>query len=241
MNLILLSYNVWFNKATDKLGQILNFHHPDIICLQEIETNENNFKKVEEHGYKLADYSNSFIKFGRIFGLATFYNPKTIIFNDSKTIFLQKSIYEVLLTLLRIFRGGNKPRTVLKTHFQCIAAKKKLIVFNNHLSMHGTNSIRIKQLENVLRDAATYKTPIIVSGDLNYPYGRKRFESLMQKYHFFEATNRIVYTYEMVFLRFFVFRAKNDYVLYRNLQSGQSEKISVQFSDHSPIITKFAF
>ena len=235
----LMTYNTCFNQAVERLTKLLKIHSPDILCFQEIETTEKNLQIITNYGYTLADYSNSFIKFGKIYGLATFYNPKTIAFNNSKTIFLQKSIYEALLTLLRIFRGGNKPRTVLKTNFQHITTKKKLIVFNTHLSLHGTNSIRIKQLENVLQDAAIFKTPTIVSGDFNYSYGRKKFESLMHKYHFSEATNHITYTFEWIFLRFFSFRSKNDYVLYRNFQSGQSKKISVGFSDQFPIISRF--
>ena len=79
MNLSLLTYNTLFNNAVGKLDEVVNIYHPDIICLQEALTGEKSIKKIEKWGYKLADYSNSFVKFGKIFGVITFYNPKALI------------------------------------------------------------------------------------------------------------------------------------------------------------------
>ena len=83
MTFSVLTYNTLFNRAVNKLDIIVSQLHPDILCLQEVETEEKNLKKIENLGYRLADYSNSFIKFGKIYGVATFYNPNKLSFRQS--------------------------------------------------------------------------------------------------------------------------------------------------------------
>lgn len=82
MDFSLLTYNTLYGDAVVGLKKICDSQHPDIICLQEIATTNQTFGKIEQLGYKLADYSNAFIKFGRIYGVATFYNPEKFSFHE---------------------------------------------------------------------------------------------------------------------------------------------------------------
>ena len=255
MDFSLLTYNTLFSDAVVGLKKICDAQHPDIICLQEVDTTDQTFKKIEQLGYQLADYSNAFIKNGRIFGVATFYNTEKFTFLDSKVIFLQKGIMEIIAYLLRIFKTGNKPRTVLKTDFICKKTKKEIAVYNIHLSPYGTNSIRLKQIHTTLADVKLVDTerPTILTGDFNYPYGRKKLESLMQEYGMKEATNTIFFTSEgalthytfieriiasIVFI-FFHHRLKLDYIFYKNCKSLFAKKVDVQYSDHYPVFAVF--
>jgi len=251
----LMTYNTCFNQAVDKLTQLLEKQHPDILCLQEIETTEQNLKTICAYGYTLADYSNSFIKFGKIYGLATFYKNDTFKMSKSNVIFLRRSIFEFITSISRFFRGKNQSRTVLKTKLFNSINKKIIIFYNIHLSVHGTNSIRLKQITQVLKTTTPYNTqPLIVTGDFNYPYGRKKLEEITKSYNLKEATNNIPFTfttmknssYNWFFLlcdKFANFigmkNYKLDYIFYKNIKCLGSEKIDVGFSDHFPIISRF--
>lgn len=255
MDFSLLTYNTLFSDAVVGLKKICDAQHPDIICLQEVDTTDKTFKKVEQLGYKLADYSNAFIKNGHIYGVATFYNPTKFEFLDSKVIFLQKGIMEIIAYLLRIFKTGNKPRTVLKTDFICKKIGKEIAVYNIHLSPYGTNSIRLKQIHTTLADVKLVDTdrPTILTGDFNYPYGRKKLEALMGEYDMKEATNTIFFTTEgslkhysfiekilgSIVFKFFKHKLKLDYIFYKNCISLFAKKVDVQYSDHYPVFAVF--
>ncbi len=237
MTISLLTYNVLFNSAFTAFNQAITTYRPDIICLQEIETDEENLKKMETHGYKLADYSNSFIKFGKVFGLATFYNPETLEFVDSTSLNLPRSYYEFFLVLLR---GGNTPRTVLKTEFIVKKTGKPLTVYNLHLTAWATHGIRVKQIKKTLADLEiNTDRAIIIAGDFNYPFMRRQFEELIVQYSLAEATHNLYTTFEGKWFKFLPMKLKLDYILYKNLQLVSTEKMMSRESDHFPILSSF--
>ena len=237
MQLKLLTYNLFFNKALEKIDEVVTSQKPDIVLLQEFQTSSVGFTPIEKLGYKLANYSNSFLKHGTTFGVATFYNPGKLVVRKSYSIDLPRSIYELFLIL---FYGGNKPRTVLKTDFELKTSKKKFTVYNIHLSWFNTNSLRIKQLKEVFKTIGTDGSPILVGGDFNYPYGRRKFELFIKEYNLHEATNTILYTFEKRFLKFIKLRWKLDYILYHNIDTITTSRINITNSDHYPIISEFA-
>lgn len=237
MTISILTYNVLFNSAVSSFENILNFCRPDIVCLQEIETDEANLRLIEKHGYKLADFSNSFIKFGKVFGLATFYNPDTLEYKDSASLTLPRSYYEFFLVLLR---GGNNPRTVLKTEFATKKTGKKITNYNLHLSAWGTNGIRVKQIRTTLEDLHIDKqSAIIIAGDFNYPYQRKKFQELIEEYSLSEATTNMYTTFEGKWFEIFPMKLKLDYILFKNIQLIKTEKVPFRDSDHFPILSEF--
>ena len=236
MQISIMTYNLLFHEAFSGIKTLLETYKPDIACFQEMETDEKDFEELEEIGYKLADYSNSFIRAGKVYCVATFYKAEKIIVKESECITLPRSFYEVLLFLLR---GNHEPRTVLKADF-LFENNKVLTQYNLHLTALATNRARAKQLVHTLEDLKlNNKEHVIISGDYNYPYGRKKFEELIQQYQLEEATNTVDFTFQRKFLKLFSVKLKDDYVLYKNIKLIETKKIDVPYSDHYPILSTF--
>ncbi len=253
MQFTVLTYNTLLNDAQKELRSIFHFYKPDIVCLQEVDTSPDNIKSIERLGYFLADYSNGFIKFGKVFGVVTFYKKTRFAFVSSKSITLPRGLGEAIAFVLRVFKTQKKDRTVLKTIFKTFDGNQ-VVVYNIHLSAHGTNGIRIKQLEKTLKDIhIDTKKPTILVGDFNYPIGRKKLEELMQVNGFAEATAAIPFTYdgklihyaflEKILMRIiqFVFGKlyKLDYCFFKNCNVISAFKINAYYSDHFPILVRF--
>ena len=258
MTFSLLTYNVLYNKAFTQLENILSEHQPDIVCLQEVETSERNLTRLYKFGYTLADYSNSFIKVGKIYGIATYFNSHRLKLVQSDSYILPRSLYEMFSAIIRMLRRKDKPRTILRTDFKLEKSSKTVAIYNVHLTLFGINRTRTKQLEIILNHGLKdLKLPVVITGDFNYfPYRRKRLEKLMSLHGFKEATRNINYSVRFPdrkfakyswFQEFFVFfirkyfnnKLKPDYTFFKNLKVNKTERIDVQFSDHYPIICNF--
>ncbi len=259
MNLSLLTYNTLFNNGVNKLGEVIDSYHPDIICLQEALTDDKSVQKIEKFGYKMADYSNSFVKFGKIFGVITFYNPKGLEYNDSFKLDLGINLGDFFFNILRIVLGYNQPKTVLETNFTHKLTKKKICICNVHLYVVGSNELRVKHINQALKSIhLSIKAPLIIVGDFNYfPYKRMRLEKMMAKFGLLEATANIRQTIKFSgngkFEKFNLFQRltlpfinmlvakqiKTDYSFYRGLKLIKTERIESHSSDHYPIISIF--
>ncbi|MBI2051374.1 endonuclease/exonuclease/phosphatase family protein [Candidatus Roizmanbacteria bacterium] len=237
MKFSLLTYNLLLNRATGELKEIISAHKPDLLCFQEINTDLSNLREIENHGYRLADFSNSFMRQGRVFGVATFYNPRVFSLSQTFSFDLPNSLYQIIMFILH---NKKNPRTVLKTEFVAKKNGKKVTTYNIHLTPFATNSFRIKQIKNTLQDLhLARKSPVVIAGDFNFPYGRKKFEEIIRVYDLKEATNNVMFTLERKVLKFFSIKLKLDYILYKNMSAHKNEVIHVKHSDHFPILTKF--
>jgi len=101
MDFSLLTYNLLYNKAHQHVDKIVDKYKPDIFCLQEIQNSKKRLKILEENGYKLAEFSSSFKKFGKIYGVATYYNKDKFKLLNSEIILLPRGVYESFLLLLK--------------------------------------------------------------------------------------------------------------------------------------------
>ena len=237
MKFSLITYNLRYNKAINEVGQIIKKYEPDILCFQEIATDEPNLQILQNTGFKIADYSNSFIRRGKIYGVTTFYNTDKFKLINSNSFNLPTNLYQIVSFFLY---GNKKPRTVLKNEF-ISKNRKKVIIYNIHLTPIATNQLRIKQINNTFGYLdLTNNNSVIIAGDFNYPYGRKRFEQEIGNFKLKEATNNINFTLERKILKRISVKLKLDYVLYKNLRLLSNEKILNYKSDHFPIISTFS-
>jgi len=257
MKLNLLTYNILYNRAFPQLPPILKQYQPDIVCLQEIDTKEENLKELEKLGYKLADYANCFFDFGKVWGVATYYNQEKFEFISSRPIPLINGVYEVFKIITRLFRNKGLRRTILKTDFQIKSINKNITIYNLHLSAVGLNNLRLKQLNMIDFDDFDQKGSIIITGDFNFPIERKKLEKIMNKYQLEEATNKLYYTlkfpsnpakhsfgfiyrfFSRFIRKFWSDEAKLDYIFYRGLKNLSTKRVNVNYSDHFPIISQF--
>jgi len=95
MDFTVLSYNTLFGNGQNGLKIIFEKYHPDIVCLQEVNTSESSLQEITKLGYTLADYSNAFIKFNQIYGVATFFNSETFNITSSNSISLPTGFFDV--------------------------------------------------------------------------------------------------------------------------------------------------
>jgi endonuclease/exonuclease/phosphatase family metal-dependent hydrolase len=263
MNFSLLTYNTFFNNGVNELKKIISYYSPDFICLQEFLIDQSNIKNIEKCGYKIADYNNSFIKLGKIYGVATFYNKEKFKLVENGFFDLSKNVSEYFFNAIKIFFDSkNQPRTVLKTDFIEKKSKEKLSIINLHFFVIATNQARISSLKKILeRINLLNKEKMIICGDFNYyPYQRKKLENLMKKYHFKEATKNISLTINPIkesstifknylpiqkfilvpiFKKFFSKTLKIDYIFYRRLKNIKTLRLENHYSDHYPIISYF--
>lgn len=260
MNLSLLTYNTLFNKAFKQLDKIIKEHSPDILCLQEVDISTNNLKGLEKYGYQLADYSGTFIKFGKAFGVATYFNPKKFKFVNSDSLKIGSNLLELLFMIPQFILRINKPKTFLRTDFVSKIDNKKITICNSHLIVAAPNSVRVFHIDKALGSLnINSKIPLIITGDFNYvPYQRKKLDNIMKKYYLIEATKNIRQTVDFSphgkkenfsFLQGFLARninhffgnqMKYDYIYYRGIKLTKTERIEVRFSDHYPIISTFS-
>jgi len=256
MDFSVLTYNTLFGNGQNALKKIFEKYKPDIVCLQEINTSKSSLKEVEKLGYTLADYSNAFIKFNQIYGVATFYNPHIFKVTFSNSISLPTGFFDILVYIVRIFKLGKKTRTVLESQFLHNKTENKVIITNVHFSPFGTNNIRLKQLRKTIKEIASYDNkPTIIAGDFNYAYGRKKLEECMYEFGFKEATNTIFSTVQgkisgqnfieklgsYIINKLFRDKWKMDYMFYKNCSVISSETLHSTFSDHLPILSRFKF
>lgn len=238
MHFSLLTYNLKLNKAASTVKELLSRYHPDIICLQEIGTDDSNLKTIENLRYILAGYSNSFMRRGKVYGVTTFFDSKVFSMIGSNSFNLPTNLYQLVAFVLH---GNKNPRTVFKSGFVHKKTGKEISVYNIHLSPFATNQLRTRQIKNTLGDMSLdNKNAVIIAGDFNYPYGRKRFEDLISEYKLKEATNNISFTLEKKIIRNFSLKLKLDYILYKKLKLESNNKIKdVNKSDHFPILSIF--
>jgi endonuclease/exonuclease/phosphatase family metal-dependent hydrolase len=255
MSFSLFTYNTLFNNAADKIGPVLKEYKPDVVCLQEIDTNEANLKIVEKMGYKLADYGNSFIKFRKFFGVATYYNPKKFDHVESTVLYLGSNIIEIAFTILQVILGYKKPKTFLMTELRDKKTRKIITICNIHLYVVGSNALRIRHVKQALGLIKT-SNPLVLTGDFNYfPYQRRALENFMTKHGLTEATKNISQTIKFssnALKTYSLFQKlslklvggvlnnlKIDYIFFRRLKLLKTQRIEVDFSDHFPIVSSF--
>jgi endonuclease/exonuclease/phosphatase family metal-dependent hydrolase len=255
MKFSILTYNLLLNDATKGVKDLVATYNPDIACFQEIDTNNHIFGSIESPTFQLADFSNTVIKFGHVYGVATFYNPQKYEYIHSSIIPLPQGVFEIINNVFSFLRNNSKQRAVLHTEFRSLETGKKIVVYNVHLSAAGTNSIRLKQLRITLNDINhDSQESIIMLGDFNYVFGRRKLEEATQEYNFREATDKIDFTLDRrlthySFIEKLVFKTfrklygndmKNDYVFYKNCEHIETKKIDIRLSDHFPLISEFS-
>ena len=232
-----LTYNLLYGKAFPHLEKIITKNFPDIIGVQEIEERQvKNFplNKSINFAYELAASSHSFNKFGKNYNIATFYNKKTLKFSSFNYLNLPRNIYEKILYFLK---KSPFPRSFISSYF--LKDSTKFLHINLHLSPWSTDGAKVRQIKKIFESISSLSLPIIITGDFNFPYGKKRFELLLKEYNLKEATKNLSFTEESKILKIIPVRLKLDYILYRGMKLIKTTRLEKNSSDHYPILAEF--
>lgn len=256
MRIKLMTYNLLLHNASKELASIITSYAPDVLCLQEVlRDKKDELLKLIPSRYCVAGYSNSFIKFGKIYGVVTLYNKNRFKLVNSINNRIPHTLYDWFRFFKNIFKQSIK-REYFQTTFLILSSKKKFSIFNIHLTAEASNEGRINQLKDILKHTNKIKNPIIIAGDFNYiPYRRKRLELLLNSYKFKEATRKINFTFfakkNLFFYGFFLklltkivskfitLRYKIDYIFYRQMRLIDCQRLDSKISDHYPILATF--
>ena len=229
-----LSYNLLFNKALNHLIYILKNYSPDLVGLQEIYLDEEIIKILEKLQYKIGARAISFTKFGKKYSILTLYKTTHLALSKFNYLNLPRNIYEKALYFLK---KSPFPRSFTTSYFSTTSTN--LLHLNVHLSPWSTDGGKVKQIKMLFDSVKNATLPTIITGDFNFPYGRRRFEYLLKQYNLKEATANLTFTQEAKLLRLIPIRLKLDYILYRNLKHIKTQRLPKNSSDHYPILTEF--
>lgn len=234
MKISLISYNLYFNKGILDIPYLIGKYNPDILCFQENLENQKIETLMAKKNYSLAKRQPSFLKHKKEYFISTFYNKNKLKLLNSSYLQLPRSWYEKILKLLN---KKQFPRNYIISIFK--TKKQEFAVYNVHLSPWAADIEKANQLKKILESSYEEELPTIITGDFNYPYGRKRFEYIIRSNNLSEATKNIIYTYENKYFGFIPVRMKVDYVLYKNIKKINSFRLEKLNSDHFPILTEF--
>ncbi len=230
----ILTYNLFFHKGEGDIQNIIDKYQPDVICLQEVANDASLENTLKINGYKIAHKSASFYKHKIVYHILTCFNKSSTTLDISEYFNLPTSLYE---KMLKFMSKKQFPRTFTKTTFR--KNSKRITIFNSHLSSWATDIERVRQLTKIFRQTRAYTHPTLITGDFNYPYGRKRLENIISQYNLKEATSSIDYTLQTKFLGFIPIRMKLDYILYKNMNLKSIKLLEQKNSDHLPILAEF--
>lgn len=235
----LLTYNLHYGAGSSDVPSLLNTYHPDICCFQETDIDEDFFILLKRFGYDLAGYSHSFKRLFHTqhYSIATFYKRERYTFINSRFYKLPRGIIEMAQVAAGVTENS---RTVLQTQLLHADTKKPVYVYNVHLTAYSTNIARVKQIHSMAHVVKKHEQfPVFISGDLNYPYKRKKLERIFKEYGFSEASHNVPYTSIQNYAHVWIKRVKLDYMFYKNLSHVYTDRIPSCSSDHFPLYAQF--
>jgi endonuclease/exonuclease/phosphatase family metal-dependent hydrolase len=151
---------------------------------------------------------------------------------------LPESTYDLWVYLRH---GMNMARRFTEAKVFFKPAKKNIYVYNTHLTHLSFAELRLAQIHKVFEymdNDISKKAPVIITGDLNLYNGKTELEKLLEKYDLQEATSNLAYTFQHRVL-FWTWKAKLDYIMFRNLDIVGTRRYDKGLSDHHPILTEF--
>ena len=178
----LLNWNVDRGGHLEQIRAAFRVHKPDICLLQEVDLHAR-----RTQGKDIAEELAKGLGFNFAFGIE--FEEMSQEMGDEPAYHGQATLSDLKILNSRILRfshqsGFWKPRPLLLSGLPLLQRRlggrialiseldnrgAPLVVYNLHLESRGTEHGRLRQLEEVLADAARYPAgvPVIIAGDLN--------------------------------------------------------------------------
>lgn len=238
MKLKLLTYNLLYGFALPDAKKLIEEEKPDIICVQELPTDKKKLMYLAKPPYELACWTNSFVKFWSLFGIAVYLNKETCSLIDNQDCSLPESTYDFWVYLSQ---GLNITRRFSESKILFKPSNKEFYLYNTHLTHLSFAEHRLTQIQRIFEDmeaSVDKKTPVLITGDLNLYNGKPELERMMTKFNLKEATSNLAYTFQHRVL-FWTWKTKLDYIMYRNLEVVSTKRFDKGSSDHHPVMSEF--
>ncbi|MBN8205309.1 endonuclease/exonuclease/phosphatase family protein [Microbacterium esteraromaticum] len=213
-----ISYNLRKHRAARELADLVSAHDPDILCLQECDTQD---LPESIGGLSLVEATS-----GNRLGLAMYLRRNTFRVESVRTIGLKKSLHDMVL----------KPahERVLGARLLDIDTGRGVIVASFHAApLTALNSLRRNQIRAALGElqALGPDLPVLMVGDYNYPVFKENLGQTVRE-HGYMLTLSDDHTYT----RYRVFRGHYDFATSVGLDISKITTLPQGTSDHRPIL-----
>ncbi len=218
-----ISYNLRKNRASVELEALVSRYNPDMLCLQEVDTQA---LPAEISTLHLADATAR----NRL-GLAIYYRKDRFAATETRTFALKKSLHDRLLTPAH--------ERLIGTRLMDHAAERELVVASFHAApLTARNSLRRNQIRSAHEELNTLGPglPTLMVGDYNYPLFKENLSEKVQS-RGYDLTLSDSRTYT----RYKVFRGHYDLATSIGLSIGRIETLPRGSSDHMPILVSATF
>ena len=217
-----ISYNLRKHRAATELGELVDRHGADVLCLQEADTTE---LPAQLHGLRLADATQR----NRL-GLAVYYRESTFRLGEVRALSLKKSLHD------RVLKPAEERMLGVRLHD--IDAGREVIVASFHAApLTALNSLRRHQIRTALAELENLGPglPALMVGDYNYPVFKEKLGEKVRDQGY-ELTLSDARTYT----RYRFFRGHYDFATSVGFEIEHIRTLPQGLSDHLPILVSAA-
>ncbi len=213
-----ISYNLRKHRAASELTALVERHAPDVLCLQECDTNA----IPDAIGdLDLADATSR----NRL-GLAVYYRANTYRAIEIRSLALKKSLHD------RVLKPAEERMLGVRLHD--IDENRDVIVASFHAApLTALNSLRRHQIRTALTELQQLGAglPVLMVGDYNYPVFKEKLGQSVRE-HGYELSLSDARTYT----RYRFFRGHYDFATSLAFQIDRVKTLPQGLSDHLPIL-----
>jgi endonuclease/exonuclease/phosphatase family metal-dependent hydrolase len=213
-----ISYNLRKNHASGELADLAERFDPDVLCLQECDTED---LPAEVGTLHLADST----KRNRL-GLAVYYRRNRFRAVATRTFALKKSLHDRLL--------APAHERLIGTRLIDEASGREVVVASFHAApLTALNSLRRNQINAAHAELQTLGEgiPILMVGDYNYPFFTTKLGS-----HVRESGYDLTLSDQRTYTRYKFFSGHFDFATSVGLTIDSVETLPSGDSDHMPIL-----
>ncbi|MGF2948886.1 endonuclease/exonuclease/phosphatase family protein [Microbacterium alcoholitolerans] len=214
----LISYNLRKHRAAGELAELVSRHDPDILCLQECDTQD---LRDTVGGLSLIEATS-----GNRLGLAMYVRRNTFRVESVRTIGLKKSLHD------RVLKPAHE--RVLGARMTNIDTGRHVIVASFHAApLTALNSLRRNQIRAALDELQSLgpDLPVLMVGDYNYPVFKENLGQTVREHGY-----TLTLSDDRTYTRYRVFRGHYDFATSVGFDISNITTLPQGTSDHRPIL-----
>jgi endonuclease/exonuclease/phosphatase (EEP) superfamily protein YafD len=213
-----ISYNLRKHAAIGELAALIAEHEPNLLCLQEIDTN----RLPDDLGpMHLADATR-----GNRLGLAIYYHHERFSAIETKAFSLKRSLHDVIAKPAHERLLGS----LLYDHKH----QRQVVVGSFHAApLTALNSLRRTQIHaaHEALDSFGPHLPTLMVGDFNYPWFQEFLSSTVQS-----SGHEVTLADSRTYTRYKFFRGHFDFATSIGMALTTVTTLPQGVSDHMPIL-----